>query len=316
MSGPTVPEGPWDVVVIGPGRVGAALAVALATTRHRVAAVAGGGAEDRRAVVRHVRDAGGGDVRAVDDPAAVVAGAELLLVTTPDDVVEPLVTGLAAADLLGERHRVVHTSGAQGLAPLRHAALAGAGVAACHPAQTVPGGPPDPTRLRDVPWAVTAAPADLDWADALVEDLGGRPHRVRGEDRVLYHAALTVASNTVGAAVVLARRLLLGARVEDAAGFLAPLVAASVDNVLAGGAEALTGPVVRGDIGTVTRHLAALDADVPELAGPYRALTRAVLDQVRPALEPEVAARLEALLERRGGGSGAGEPAGGPPDTD
>lgn len=301
-----MPEGPWEVLVIGPGRVGATLAVALTATRHHVAAVAGGGAEDRLAVVRHVRDAGGGDVRAVEDPAAVAGGVDLLLVTTPDDAVEPLVTGLAAADLLDGRHRVVHTSGAQGLGPLRGAALAGAGVAACHPAQTVPTGPPDPARLRDVPWAVTAPPADRDWAGALVEDLGGRPHRVREEDRVLYHAALTIASNTVGAAVALARRLLLGVRVEDAAGFLAPLVTASVDNVLAGGAQALTGPVVRGDVGTVARHLAALDADVPELAGPYRALTRAVLDQVRPTLDPEVAARLEALLERGGAGSGAG----------
>lgn len=292
----------WDVLVVGPGRLGTLLAVTLARTPHRVTAVAGGSPESRQRLAHHLDGAGGAAVRLVEDPVEVAGEVDLMLLTTPDDVIAEVVTGLAVADALKAAHRVVHTSGAHGLAPLERAALAGAGVAACHPAQTVPAGPPEPDALRGAAWAVTAPPGDRDWAEALVESLGGRPHRVRDEDRVLYHAGLAVGSNAVGAAVALARQLLLAARIGDPRDFLDPLVVASVDNVLEEGAVALTGPVVRGDVGTVARHLAALEADVPELVGVYRALTSAVLDQVRPRLDAEVADRLQELLRGVRGG--------------
>lgn len=298
MSGPRS----WDVLVVGPGRLGTLLAVALAGTPHRVTAVAGGSRESRQRLADHVGGAGGTAVRLAEDPVEVVGEVDLVLLTTPDDVIAEVVTDLAVADVLRIAHRVVHTSGAHGLAPLERAALAGAGVAACHPAQTVPSGPPDPDALWGAAWAVTAPPGDRAWAEELVESLGGRAHRVRDDDRVLYHAALAVGSNAVGAAVALARQLLLGARIEDPGDFLGPLIAASVDNVLEEGAPALTGPVVRGDLGTVARHLAALEADVPELVGVYRALTAAVLDQVRSGLDPDVSVRLEDLIGGTRGG--------------
>jgi predicted short-subunit dehydrogenase-like oxidoreductase (DUF2520 family) len=115
--------------------------------------------------------------------------------------------------------------------------------------------------------------------------------------RGLYHAGLTVASNAVGAAVAVARQLLLAARIDDPGAFLAPLVERSVANVLTDGASALTGPVVRGDTGTVARHLAVLEADVPGLSAAYRDLTRVLLGRVRAQLPPATAAELDALLD-------------------
>jgi predicted short-subunit dehydrogenase-like oxidoreductase (DUF2520 family) len=129
-----------------------------------------------------------------------------------------------------------------------------------------------------------------------VEAIGGDPHDVPDDRRVLYHAALTVGSNTVGAAVAVARSLLLAARVDDPRAFLDPLVAASVANVLADGASALTGPVVRGDVGTVRAHLQALDADLPDLGRAYRDLSRVLLGQVAPTLPPDVREALHDLL--------------------
>lgn len=279
------------VAIVGPGRVGTLLAVAFARAGRRVVAVAGGSAVSRDHLVGTVAG-----VRPYEDVADAVAGVDLVVVATPDDVVAPVVDDLAASDAFVEGQRVVHVAGSLGLAPLRRAALAGARTAACHPAMTVPTGAQDPDLLVGVPWAVTAAAPDRGWAHDLVTDLGGDAHDVPDGARVRYHAALAIGSNAVGAAVAVARQLLLSARVEDPRAFLGPLVARSVEHVLASGAAALTGPVVRGDVGTVTRHVAELDADVPDLAEAYRDLTRVLLGRVRADLDPEVAAELDAAL--------------------
>ncbi|MGH3441096.1 MAG: DUF2520 domain-containing protein, partial [Nitriliruptorales bacterium] len=166
----------------------------------------------------------------------------------------------------------------------------------CHPAQTVVSTDVDPAVLAGIAWAVTASSADRSWAHDLVRQAGGHPHDVPESRRVLYHAALTVASNAVGAAVATARQLLLSAGIGEPGAFLAPLVDASVENATASGAAAITGPVRRGDAGTIRRHLDALDADVPQLAAAYRHLARAILAEVRIELSGEQAAALESTL--------------------
>lgn len=266
------------VAIVGPGRVGSVLATALSRARYRVVAVAGGSEAARARVAGRV-----GGARPVADPVAAARPADLILVTTPDDAIEGTVRALAAADAVGEGDRVVHCSGALGLGPLRPAVLAGAGVAAAHPAQTITADA-DPDVLVGVAWGVTAPPADRGWAHALVADLGGDAIGIPDDRRVLYHAGLTVGSNGVAAAVAVARRLLLAARVEDPARFLAALVDTSTANVLERGADALTGPVVRGDVGTLASHIDHLATDAPALAAAYRALGAVVLDQVAAAL--------------------------------
>lgn len=279
------------VVVVGPGRVGTVLGRVLGRAGHRVVAVAGGSEASRRRFTSAVAG-----VREAASPIDVVGDdVDLVLVTTPDDVIADVVTELAVADRWRSHHRVVHTAGSHGLDVLARAALAGAGVAACHPAQTVPADAP-PAVLDGAAWAVTAAPADRGWAHELVTQLGGDPVDVAEGDRTTYHAALAVGSNAVGAAVATARQLLLAVGVDEPARFLGPLVEASVAAPLARGAEALTGPVVRGDVGTVRRHLEVLDRDLPHLAAVYRDLGRVVLAQARPAMDPVVADTFDDLL--------------------
>ena len=281
------------MVVIGPGRVGTALAVSLTRAGFRVVGVAGGSEASRERFAGRVAG-----VRGAADPAEVVPRAGTVLVATPDDAIEGVVTDLAVADAFVEGQRVVHVAGSRGLAVRHRAGLAGCRVAACHPAQTVPSADADPDVLVGAAWAVTCAPADRPWAIDLVEATGGDAHVVPDDRRVLYHAGLTVGSNTVGAAVAVARKLLTAARVDDPAAFLGPLVRASVGNVLEHGAAALTGPVVRGDTGTVAAHLEQLDADVPALAAAYRHLSLALLGEVAPTLDDETRQRLRTMLEQ------------------
>lgn len=286
--------------IVGPGRLGTLVAHALTAGGTPVVRVAGG-SDASRARLRE----GLAGVR--DVPLEEIAqGVGLIVIATPDAEIADVVDRLVRSDALDESHGVVHLAGVHGVAPLRRAGLAGARIAALHPATTVPTGATDPSTLHGIAWAVTAGTGDRDWAHGLVHDLGGDPFDVPESARVRYHAALAVASNAVGAAVVTARQLLRSAGVADVGRLIAPIAHASVDAAAVGGAAALTGPVVRGDVATVRAHLDALAPDLPEAAAAYRALSRAVLIAVRLGLEPEAAAALDQLLAERPEGPSAG----------
>lgn len=278
------------VGVIGPGRVGTALALALADVGAPVVAVAGrtgvtdSAAARFSATVPHAR---------VTTASEVLAEAALVLLTVGDDALTTVVRALAADDAVRPGVHVVHTSGRHGTAVLRPVALAGAHVAACHPAQTFPTPAAGRRDLPGTAWAVTAPPSDRVWAHALVAALDGMPVDVREADRVRYHTALSVGSNGTSAVVALARDLLLSAGIAEPGRFLAPLVTASARNAAEQGAAALTGPVRRGDHATIDAHLADLDAVLPEAVPAYRALARLALSYARRAGLDE--ARAEAV---------------------
>jgi predicted short-subunit dehydrogenase-like oxidoreductase (DUF2520 family) len=276
--------------IVGPGRLGTLLATSSSRAGHPVVAVAGGSVASRTrltALVAGVR------TTALSE---VARDAQLIVLAVPDDAIAGVVRALVTADALRPGHRLVHLAGARGTGELALAAGAGAEVAACHPAMTVPTGTTDPEHLLGAAWAVTASASAGRWAHEWVRDLGGDPHDVPEDRRPLYHAALTMGSNAVAAAVATARQVLLAAKVDDPGSFLLPLARASVEATAGTGAAALTGPVVRGDLDTLAGHLAALDRDVPELAARYRLFARATLATARPGLDPSVVAALTRVL--------------------
>lgn len=278
------------VAVLGPGRVGTTLALALPTPAYEVVAVAGRSAGSVAAFRTRVPGA-------VERSAADAArAADLVLVTVGDDELTGLVRAVAAADGVAEGSRWVHTAGGYGHEVLEPAALAGAATAACHPAQTFPDVDGALASLPGSSWAVTAAEENLGWARVLVTDLRGSPVTVGSANRTLYHAGLAVGANATVSVVTLARDLLLGAGVRDPAAFLGPLVTTSASGAATRGAAALTGPVRRGDITTLDRHLHELADVLPEALEPYVALARLALTHARRAgLDPR---RADAVAER------------------
>lgn len=214
-------------------------------------------------------------------PAAAVARAatDLLLVAVPDDALAGVVAALADGGALRPGQVVAHTSGALGLAVLAPAAAAGARPLALHPAMTFTGQPDDLARLAGISYGVTA-PAELrPLAARLVADLGGVPEWVGEADRPLYHAALAHGANHLVTLVNEAADRLRDAGVAQPEKVLAPLLRAALENALRLGDDALTGPVSRGDAGTVERHLARLAATAPESVAPYLALARRTADR-------------------------------------
>jgi len=269
-----VPEARLSVGVVGAGRVGAVLAAALREAGHSVAAASGVSAES----VSRIETLLSGVPR--QEPEQVVRAADLVLLTVPDDSLAPLCAGLATVGAFRPGQLVVHTAGRFGVGILSDAVAAGALPLAIHPAMTFTGTSLDRSRLADSVFAVTAPTALLPIAQALVVEMGGEPLVVAEEDRPAYHAALVHGANHAVTLVAQAAAVLARLGVEEPGRVLAPLVHASVENALAGAAgsvASLTGPVVRGDAGTVAAHLAALAA-VPETRAAYRAMARATAD--------------------------------------
>ncbi|MFC7373672.1 MULTISPECIES: Rossmann-like and DUF2520 domain-containing protein [unclassified Brachybacterium] len=293
--------------VIGAGRVGAVMGAALRAEGHAITgAYAVSDASRTRA-----EDLLPG-VPLLDVPA-IVERSEMLLLAVPDDQLGPLAAGIASTGLAPGGQLVVHTSGRYGTGVLAPLADAGSATLAIHPAMTFTGTSADLSRLVGCPMAITAAPTFLPVAGALVVELGGEAVVLKEGDRPLYHASLAHASNHLVVLVDQAREILAGLGIENPGAYLRPLLEAALDESLRRGAKALTGPVMRGDIGTVAAHLGALD-DVDRSSGgadpsgvtsrrgdvgaTYRALAVAAL--ARAGLPDRTRQQVRELLEDHG----------------
>ncbi|WP_336207488.1 Rossmann-like and DUF2520 domain-containing protein [Nonomuraea sp. LPB2021202275-12-8] len=281
------------VGVLGSGRVGSVLGAALAQAGHRVVAASGVSDASRRWAADRLR------VEPVR-PDEVVRAAELILLTVPDDALPDLVGGLAATGAALQGKLLVHTSGAYGLAVLDPAAKAGALPLALHPVMTFTGRDDDLNRITGCSFGVTAPEPLRPIAEALVIEMGGEPVWIADADRALYHAALASAANHMVTLIAESSELLRRIGVEHPGRMLGPLLGAALDNVLRLGLAGLTGPVVRGDAGTVRKHVDALILSAPEAADAYVALARLTADRALAAglLKPEEAER---LLDALGG---------------
>ena len=296
-EGPRRRPGRLGVGVVGAGRVGAVLGSALRQAGH---AVVGASAVSQASTDRVEALLPGVPVLTVPD---VVERSELVLLTVPDDALADLVAGLAATGAWRPGQLVAHTSGRFGTAVLEPALRAGAIPLALHPAMTFTGTSLDVVRLADCCFGVTAPAPVLPVGQALVVEMGAEPVVVDEKDRPLYHAALAHGSNHLVTLVAQARQLLAQAGVERPDRMLGPLLSAALDNALRSGDDALTGPVARGDAGTVAAHTEVL-ARAAELSGTddvlatYRALARATAERAMATgrLDPAAAENLLAAL--------------------
>ncbi|KHL02791.1 Rossmann-like and DUF2520 domain-containing protein [Sinomonas humi] len=295
--------GRLGVGVVGAGKVGAVLGAALRAAEHAVVGVS--------AVSEASRDRAeallpGVPVLEIPD---IVERSELVLLAVPDDALAPLVEGLAKLGAWQAGQLVAHTSGRHGVGVLAPVRSAGAIPLAIHPAMTFTGMSLDLGRILDCRFGVTADPAMLPIAQALVVEMGAEPVVIAEGDRVAYHAALAHGSNHLVTLVAQAAEVLGRIGVDEPDRLLGPLLRASLENALAAGESALTGPVARGDIGTVAAHAEALvelaqetgsanDAGTADILEAYRAMALATARRAerRGLFGADVRARLEAAL--------------------
>jgi predicted short-subunit dehydrogenase-like oxidoreductase (DUF2520 family) len=226
-----------SIAIVGAGRLGTALAVALRAAGLSVTGPLGRGAD--------------------------AAGHTAVVLCVPDAEIEAAAGAIAAGPLVG------HCSGATGLEVLR-----GREAFSVHPLMTVPAGAP-PGVLAGAGAAVAGSTARaLRVAQALAEAAGLRAAEVADADRPAYHAAASMAANFLVTLEGAAERVAATAGVERA--LLVPLVRAALENWAQRGARAaLTGPIARGDDATVAAQRAAVAERAPDLLGLFDALADA-----------------------------------------
>jgi predicted short-subunit dehydrogenase-like oxidoreductase (DUF2520 family) len=250
---------------IGAGTVGSALALRLSSKGYQVVAVSSKSHISARKLAQLI------NCRAVDNNQDVADAAELVFITTPDDVIATV----ASEVQWHSGQSVVHCSGADSTQSLEPAKKSGAPVGVIHPLQTFASAK---EAIENMPGSTFALEAEEPLLTALKEmatALEGHWIELEAKDKVIYHAAAVIACNYLVTLVKLATDLWQSFNVPpyQAVQALLPLIRGTIHNIeTVGVPQCLTGPIARGDTGTIKKHLEALQKVAPAILPTYREL--------------------------------------------
>jgi predicted short-subunit dehydrogenase-like oxidoreductase (DUF2520 family) len=278
---------------IGAGAVGGALGVCLSRAGYRVAAV---GSRTFASAQRFAERIDG--CRACHTAQEVADAAHLVVISTADDAIRSVADGVKWR----AEQMVVHCSGATSLDVFRHPASQGTAVGALHPLQafsSVENG------VDSIPGTTFGIEGDTQVREALADmarDIGGKPVFLDAEDKALYHLTGVMMGNLLTCLAATAAQLWEQCGYSRAAGIeaLVPMMRGVVNNLERSGVPgAVAGPYVRGDLGTIRKHVEALAARAPEVLPLYRELARAAVPfgVEKQALSTETAQQIEAIIE-------------------
>jgi predicted short-subunit dehydrogenase-like oxidoreductase (DUF2520 family) len=289
-------ESTYDLAIIGPGRVGTALGALYARGCNRAIAIGG---RDKAKAEEAAKKIGHG-AKAFDLAEAVPTASHIIL-AIPDDALESFAKEMRGSFVRGAV--IVHCAGALGSLELSQNFAPGAyETGSMHPLQTFPTVAAAIEKLPGSYCFYEGSDNACHFIKKFGETVGMKPIKIAAQQKILYHAAASMASNFL--VTLLDTTLTLGEHAgiarETFWQALDPLIQATIANVGSLGTKgALTGPIARGDLGTVTRHLKSLDRECPEFSRLYRELG---LQTARLAFEEnlihkEQLSALTALLE-------------------
>ena len=256
-----------DIAIVGCGKVGTSLAFFLSGAGYRISGF-----------FSKTKASAANAARLVDGPEPaqssweITREADVVLITTPDDVIADACRIIADHDGFKKNAAVLHCSGALPSTILAPAREAGALTASMHPLQSFAAARTDINPFNGINMAVEGDGQAVALATRMAQDLGAKVHTIKTEGKTLYHAAAVAASNYLVTILDLALKMLQAAGMEPADGFaiLKPLIEGTLNNIeKIGIPEALTGPIARGDVDTVSAHIDHIVAQVPELKDLY-----------------------------------------------
>ncbi|WP_031517116.1 Rossmann-like and DUF2520 domain-containing protein [Desulfofalx alkaliphila] len=258
-----------SIAVVGAGKVGSALAVTLQRLGYPLIGVASRNIKTAQALGERL------SVKYTDFPAEVTGDAEVVFITTPDRHISATAQLIANEGGFTKGQVVAHTSGSLAASAVGIARSCGAAAAALHPLQAFADVEMAIANLAGSYFAMEGDPEGLAVLQGVVEDLKGKGFIIKEADKPLYHAAAVVASNYLVALIHMATEMLskMGLDGRQAVEALQPLILGTINNVKSKGTvEALTGPVERGDVVTVEKHLAALEQMEIDVQEAYKRL--------------------------------------------
>jgi predicted short-subunit dehydrogenase-like oxidoreductase (DUF2520 family) len=285
----------YKFAIIGVGMVGTAIGHLLNNSGHTIIGVS----DKSAAALKKALPYTGG--KAFSDSRKAVREADCILITTPDDNIFNACREIADSQLIKEKF-VFHMSGACGLDLLDSAKKAGAAVASIHPLQSFSS---IETAINNIPgsyFGITATKKVQKQAQTIVHDLNGIPVFISPAQKPLYHAAACLASNYLVSLLNVVESIYesIGISKADAQMAYLPLVYGTLHNIKTSGSiHALTGPIARGDAGTIEKHLAAISKSQPQYSSLYSALglITAIIAQKKGTLSTKQAKIINDLLK-------------------
>ena len=291
------------VAIIGAGRVGSSLGFLLTRAGYTVTAVVARTEESAEKAQAFI-----GAGKALTDVVQAATTADVVFITTPDRAIKTVCEAIASSGGFRPGMLVVHTSGAHTLDLLASARESGAYRAVIHPLQSIPS---RELGVKNIPGSYFRLEADSEallFVRALVKALEGIELEMPGwlpdkSSPALYHAGAVAVSNFFVALVDfgLCFYQALGADKKEALKAVLPLIKGTLANIESAGIpDALTGPIVRGDVETVRDHMSAMRTRAPELLDLYRELAKhtIIIAQERRALSPDVLQALSGAVEQ------------------
>ncbi len=257
------------VAILGLGKVGTAVGFLLRHAGYTIVAVA---SRSKASLSQGMVYTGG---RPYLNFSEAALAADCIIITTPDDAIAQVCMKISSDGGIRPGAKVIHMSGAGGLELLESAQDAGAHIACIHPLQSFADVDGAVKNIPGSTFGITSEDEIKEWSIQMVRDLGGIPFFISDADKPLYHAAACMASNYLTTLIHMVEEIYqsLGLNREDTIRAIWPLVMGTIANIKTKGTvQALTGPVARGDAGTIRKHTEVLRQKLPALLQAYSAL--------------------------------------------
>ena len=256
--------------IVGCGKVGTALGIFLAKAGYKAVGLAGRSLASARRTAEIIRCDHYSDV-----PWEITRNAAVVFITTPDGAIIETCDSIAGHKGFADKAVVLHCSGALPSTILSTAKTCGARTGSMHPLQTFASTEFIANPFQGITVAIEGENDAVNMAKQIAADLGGSSVTILTEAKTLYHASAVVASNYLVTLLDLALRLMgaSGIAGRDAFKILKPLIQGTLSNIEEVGIPAaLTGPIVRGDLETVEKHIKEIGLITPQLLDLYKTL--------------------------------------------
>ena len=251
---------------IGVGTVGTALSTRLSDSGYQIVAVSSRSQTSAEKLAQTISGC-----QALNNNQAVADAAELIFITTPDSAIGPVASGIR----WHPGQSVVHCSGADSTDVLEPAKKLGVQIGAFHPLQTFASVKQAIENIPGSTFTIEAEGPLLSTLEDMATTLDGQWIELKASDKVLYHASAVITCNYMVTLVKLATNLwqTFNVPTRQATKALMPLLRGTLNNIdNVGIPQCLTGPIARGDTGTIKKHLNALEKGAPALLSTYREL--------------------------------------------
>ncbi len=264
--------------IIGAGVVGSAIAKILSSSAYSITGIYSSSGESALRACDYV-----GGVRVYLDKADLVKKSDIIFLTVSDSSIEKVCKELALEKAFSADKIVIHTSGALSSEVLFSASEQGASVFSMHPIQSFAGVEEAVKNLKNSFFGVEGKGTEKarQTVKDIIDTLGGFEVYINTDSKVLYHAAAVVVSNYLVTLVELGCSMMCEAGVdsENAFRLLKPLIIGTLNNIdKMGTTEALTGPIARGDVITVDKHLQEIEEKLPNFLHLFKILGSNTLD--------------------------------------